>query len=62
MKLPVVTPERWYIAFWACVWIVTMVTLYVVVRKAVAHGNADWIRSEESRRVAEEPKGVTGES
>lgn len=46
----IVTPERWYIAFWIAVWLVSMVTLYFVVRKAVAHGNADWIRKEESRR------------
>jgi len=33
----IVTPERWYVAFWASVWILSMVTLYFVVRLAVAH-------------------------
>lgn len=34
----IVTPQSWYMAFWAGVWLVTMVTLYFIVRYAVRWG------------------------
>lgn len=52
MSLPVVTPEGWYMAFWACVWTVSMATLYLVVRLAVRWG----VEHGMERFVSKEPK------
>jgi hypothetical protein len=29
-----VTPEKWYVAWWACVWLASMVAIYFVTRYA----------------------------
>lgn len=43
-----VTPERWYMAFWAVVWFVTMVALYVVIRLGVAAALLDTLKENPS--------------
>lgn len=35
--MKIVTPEGWYVAFWCGVWVVTMGSLYWIIRLALTH-------------------------